>query len=45
MSSKNQTIANAPLNCEDCNEPIIKTAGGEFVCTACGHVSTAKPVR
>jgi DNA-directed RNA polymerase subunit RPC12/RpoP len=45
MSSKNQTTGNMPMNCDDCNAPVRKTASEMFVCTGCGHRSEAQWVR
>jgi ribosomal protein L37AE/L43A len=45
MSSKNQTTGNLPMNCNECDAPVRKTASGTFVCTDCGHSSKAQFVR
>jgi len=45
MSSTNKTTGNLPLNCTDCNETVRKTASDTYVCTGCGHTSTARLVR
>jgi len=45
MSSKNQTLGNMPMNCSDCDAPILKDASGTFVCTGCGETSKAQFVR
>mgnify|MGYP000603750040 CR=1 FL=1 len=45
MSSKNHATGNMPLNCPDCNETVRKTASETYVCTGCGHTSTACLVR
>ena len=45
MSSKNRPTGNMPLNCPDCTEVVRKTERGSYVCTGCGHTSTARPLR
>jgi len=45
MSSKTHTTGNLPMNCQDCNAPVRKTASEMYVCTGCGHTSKARYVR